>query len=101
MNTNLFTPKYISKKFKTQKEFYNWLNNTTSKIITFKNLNQDLTQMWIAANGEILHCDFQSSIYNGNFINLNNLSILKPLEIFKNGKWRMLNGLIIENILEI
>lgn len=89
--------KYL--KFASQEECDKWLKQNTSKIIHFKNDDQDLTTMHIHASGEILQCDFHANIYIGKFVDIKRLSIGKNLRI-KNeltNKWNQLI-FIIESI---
>ena len=92
-------PIYKEKKFSDVQEFKKWLNKTTYKVVKFKDLGQDLLDMYIAKNGEIIHCNLQSYIYNGRFINMNKLKQSIPIEIFENGKWVKKERLIIDKII--
>lgn len=65
-----FTPVYKDLTFNSEQEFKQWLSNTTYKKIFFKCKGQDLMKINIAENGEILHANLQSSIWNGRFVNM-------------------------------
>lgn len=64
---------FKNKKFETEVEFYKWLDETTYKIIFFKDNGQDLLKLWISESGEIIHTNLQMYIWTGRFINLNTL----------------------------
>ena len=91
-------PKYVTQKFKTKKEFSEWLANTTFKKLILSNLGQDMRKIWVAESGEILHCDFQSSFYNGKFVNMAELSEYSPLEILEEGQWAVKMNLLVDEI---
>jgi len=91
-------PKYATLKFNSKKEFDKWLKETTFKEIIFADFQQDLLKMWVAESGEILHCDFHSRLYNGKFVNIDELAEFTPLQILTNGEWERMNGLLIDEI---
>lgn len=90
---------FKSLRFASKKMLNIWLKENTSKIIHFKNDDQDLTTMHIHATGEILQCNCHGNIYIGKFVDIKRLSIGKNLRI-KNeltNKWNQLI-FIIESI---
>ena len=89
--------KYKKLRFKTEQEFKRWLNEKyTQKINLFD--AGDISTIWIDEEGEILHCDFHGSLYNGCFVDLSTLKEDKPLRIFVYGKWKVFAGLVPESI---
>lgn len=99
METIDFTPKYKNQAFNTKKEFEEWLEKTTHKQLVFEDHGQDLQRMFIADNGEIIHCDFQARIYNGLFVNLEALEEFTPVQIWEDGQWKRKLGLVIEEVI--
>ena len=91
-------PEYVTQKFKTKKEFGEWLADTTFKKLILSNLGQDVRKIWVAKSGEILHSDFQSSLYNGKFLNMAELSEFCPIEILEDGQWAVKMNLLVEKI---
>ncbi len=91
-------PQYKDEIFATQKEFDTWLAEKTHTIIVYADLGQDLQRMWVAETGEILHCDFQSWIYNSSFVNMAELEDFTPVQILRNGEWQRMNGLLVNEI---
>lgn len=91
-------PQYLTNSFKTEEEFHLWLEEITSKKILLKDLGQDMQMIWVAQSGEIIHCDFHASIYNGKFINMQELSEFCPLEILEDNKWVRKMGLLVDEI---
>lgn len=90
---------FKNKTFSTNAAFLTWLGNNTSKKIALLDLGQDMQRIHIHESGEILHCDFQSSIYNGKFVNIDNIKIGQTLEIYEDGKGFIPYGrLIIDEI---
>lgn len=87
-----------NKSFETIGEFDQWLAETTSKEIILAHLGQDMTKMWVDDKGEILHCNFHASIYNGNFVNLDSLEEFCPIEILEEGHWKTKLGLLVDEI---
>lgn len=91
-------PKHKNKKFRSEKEFIDWLNSTAHKKITFEDRQQDLSTMWVDERGEILNCDFNNDIYLGKFVDVKNLWENMPIKITFEEGWRFMKGLIIEKI---
>ena len=93
-------PKYVSKTFDSKKEFEKWLKDTTFLEIHFKDFGQDLTKIYVAKSGEILHCNFQANIYNGAFINVTEAELYDygPIQILEDGKWRSKYWLLIDEV---
>lgn len=88
----------MSQSFNSQKSFDDWLDKTTFKKLILSDLGQDMTRIYVAENGEILHCNFHSSIYNGRFINMAELDEFCPVEILENGQWVRKMGLLVDEI---
>lgn len=72
--------------FRGEAEFNEWLEKTTYKKIFFKDKGQDLMKIWIAESGEILHANLQSSIWNGRFVNMENLEKDSFIQFWNNSK---------------
>ena len=92
------TPRYASKKFNSISEFNSWLNETYHKKIYLEDLGQDITRIWVDEKGEILHCNFHAGIYNGLFININELQDFYPIQILEDGNWVRKLGLLVRAI---
>ncbi len=79
-----------------------WLSETAHKKIHFSDPTIDMQTMWVAKSGEILHTDFQTTIFIGAFVNLDALEEFIQIEFYKegsnNGEWKRLMGLIPESI---
>ena len=71
-----FFSEYKDKKFKTEKDFKEWLRENTDMKICFKDNGQDCLFWYIDNGGEILHCEpFQSSIWIGRIVDLTTVKI--------------------------
>lgn len=93
--------KYRDLAFKTGEEYQKWLNDTTDKIITFKDKGQDLTKIWIDERGEILNSIYQTEIWNGGIVDKNRLAINKPVFLLSNDRTQWCRSdFIIESIEE-
>ena len=78
--------KYKNTKFKTKKEFKNWLKKLTKYHICFEDKGQDFLEWWLDERGEILHCEpFQASVWNGKMVDIGSLKIGKTL-LFQDGR---------------
>lgn len=97
----MLKPKYAEKRFDSEEEFDSWLAKTAFKKIMLDDLGQDMTKMYVAETGEVLHCNFHASIYNGRFINMAELSEFCPIEILENGQWVRKMGLLVNEIKSI
>lgn len=94
-----YTPKFKDKRFKTQAEFDKWLDETTAITLYLEDQGHDMQIMYLAKSGEVLHCDFHSSIYAGKLINLDTLVAEQPLQIWDDLKgWVEYGRLIPETI---
>lgn len=93
--------KFNKRVFSTKKKFKNWLQKMTMHRIDLVDLGQDMQTMWVHKSGEILHTDFQSSIYTGKFINMDNLAVRDPLEISNDELevYMKYNGLVVSKII--
>lgn len=102
MKTPELTPKYKEITFSSKADFNEWLKKTTHVEVKFEDHGQDLLKMWIAKNGEIIHCNMQASVYNGLFVNLEALLEFTPIEIniYPNSptSFERMGGLIVESI---
>lgn len=63
-------PQYKNKKFKSQEEFDIWLKVHTEVKIVFQDDGQDFLEWFVDKNGEVLHGDMQSAIWNGKMVDL-------------------------------
>lgn len=99
METLTFEPKFKTKTFKSRKAFDTWLAETTHKEIILSDLGQDMTKIYVAESGEILHCNFHAGIYNGRFINMAALDDFCPLEFLENGQWVRKMGLLVDEVI--
>lgn len=83
-------PKFKHLRFETKKEFEEWLYRTYTFRIELVGL-QDLTTIFIAESGEILHTNLQSSIWCGKFadVDLSKHDEINYIKIFNNDllKW--------------
>lgn len=75
-------PQYKDLTFATKKKFEKWLNTTTYCIIDLEDCGQDLLRIWAAKTGEILHCNLQGRIWNGKFINMEELEEFVPFGLW-------------------
>lgn len=69
-------PQFKELTFKSQKEFDKWLSEKAKCQIDLVDFGQDMQRIYVHESGEILHCDFQESIYNGKFVD--NIDKLEP-----------------------
>ncbi len=95
----ILKPMYKDVTFKSDKKFKQWIEFLTVYEIDFSDPDIDLQKMHLAKSGEILHCDYHGSIYNGKFVNIKNLDIAKPIQIQdETGEWISYNRLLPEKI---
>ncbi|MCK9370247.1 hypothetical protein M0R04_10105 [Candidatus Dojkabacteria bacterium] len=73
--------KYKNKKFKSKEEFENWLKTYCEIKVVFEDDGQDFLEWFIDKNGEVLHSDFQSSIWNGKMVDLYRIHIGENLPL--------------------
>ena len=78
-------PQHKNKTFQNKEEFDRWLRNTTAYLINFVPHGQDVQKWWVDENGEVLHSDFQASIWNGTMINITMLKELNRV-VLSDGK---------------
>ena len=71
-------------RFKSEKEFSEWLNSHTYKIVRLADNGQDLLCIWLHKSGEIIHCNAQSGIWNGKFVDMEKLEV--GVNLFFDGK---------------
>lgn len=62
------TSQYRDLQFVTEAKFNTWLKKTTKNIIHLEDNGQDLLTIHVDSRGEILHCNLQGSVWNGNLI---------------------------------
>jgi hypothetical protein len=86
--------------FQNEEDFNQWLSENYYIKITLEDHGQDIQLMYIHESGEILHCYFHSTIYNGKFIQPKALTIGKPLYIFNPALQTTIkyNSLVVESI---
>ncbi len=77
-------PKYKDLKFKTKTEFETWLKKTTKYKVYFEDKGQDFLVWWIDKDGEVLHSDMQSWLWNGRMVEIKSLKVKGYLK-FVNG----------------
>lgn len=93
------TPKYRDLRFNKVDTFNRWLDEKATKIIWFEDEGQDLNAIWIDDEGEILHCNLQTEIWCGRFVNVNELKEGEPVKMhFEHTGWRTMMKLIVEKI---
>lgn len=68
--------------FKSEQEFDKWRDSVTHIIIDLVDYGQDVQRLWVARNGEIIHTDWQSSVWSGGFIDLDRIEKGVPLFLF-------------------
>jgi hypothetical protein len=90
--------KFKDLKFKSKVEMNEWLKKVTHKVIDLKDNGQDMQRIWVHETGEILNCDFHSSIYCGKFIDMKKLVVGNHLNIWDDEKkrYKIYQGLFIE-----
>ena len=77
--------KYKNLKFKSTKEFEEWLEKTTKYKVNFEDKGQDFLHWWIDERGEVLHSSMQSSVWNGFIVDLP-LLIMGKVIVFSDGR---------------
>ena len=77
-----FAVKYKNKKFKTQSGFKRWLNKNGKYIISFVDKGQDCLEWVIDEQGEVLHANIQSGVWNGHIVNLKTIKVGKEIGVF-------------------
>jgi hypothetical protein len=92
--------KFRNLRFNSEAEMNEWLKETTFKIIDLVDNGDDMQRIWVRESGEILNCDFHSSIYNGKFVDIEKLDVGNTLNIFDEEKqcYRVYEQLIIKAI---
>lgn len=97
---NDMKPQFLNKRFSTNKVFFNWLGETSKLKISFEDKGQDLQNMWVHSTGEILHCDFHARIYNGKFVNINEIKVGEPVLIYndENSSYDIMHGLVVSDL---
>lgn len=80
--------KFKDLKFNSEAEMNEWLKKVTYKVIDLKDNGQDMQRIWVHETGEILNCDFHSSIYCGKFIDMKKLAVGNHLNIWDEEKKR-------------
>lgn len=61
-------PIYRDIKFESNIQFQDWLYKTTATILRFEDCGQDFLTWHLADNGEVIHSDMQSSVWNGTMV---------------------------------
>jgi len=75
-------PRFKHLKFKSDSDFEEWLRKHTKYKITFEDCGQDFLVWHLDEAGEVLHSlPFQSSIWNGQFVNVLKLGVGKFPEL--------------------
>lgn len=93
-------PQFKDLKFESIVAFNAWLKDKKHKTIVLFDQGQDLTKMYIHESGEILHCNYHASIYNGKFLNKHMMRVGDPIAIWDEEKqiYELMGRLIIEKI---
>jgi len=91
-------PIYKDVSFESEKEFQAWLKKTTVCEIEFEDHGQDLMKIWIAENGEILHANLQASIWNGRFVDVENLEEFTPIHLYQGSESQRYINLVVVKI---
>ena len=74
-------PQYKNKTFKSKEDFNNWLKSKTEIKIVFEDNGQDFLEWFVDKNGEVLHSDMQSIVWNGKMVDLIKIKIGKNLPL--------------------
>ena len=55
--------------------------------------------MWVHRTGEILHCDFCARVYNGRFVNVDEIKVGEPVLIYNNesSSYDIMHGLVVSD----
>lgn len=72
---------YRDLKFKSKKHFQVWLNKITKYEISFVDKGQDCLKWFLDEGGEVLNSNLQSSVWNGELVDLFSLEAGKGIEI--------------------
>ncbi len=78
-----YKAEYKDLKFKSKQEFDKWLVEKTKYEIEFVDNGQDCLKWFIDNGGEVLHSEKQSSIWNGELVDLYSLRVGKNIEIME------------------
>ena len=102
MSTEIKQAQFLEYRFKNEELFKEWLRSIWSKKIRLVDKGQDMTAMWIHETGEILHCNFHASIYDGRFVDLESLQECSAIRLWNNEslEWDVMNNLVVESITE-
>lgn len=74
--------RYKDKKFNNKAEFESWLKENTHVTVQLKDIGQDLLTLHACPEGEVLHTNIQSTIYNGRIIDLSHAEPDKNLRVW-------------------
>lgn len=85
--------KFKKLTFNSEKEFNEWLDKTTFVKVFLNQKGQDLTKLWLADSGEVLHANMQAKIWNGKFVNMKTLKQNTNLCFFNENtnEWDVMN----------
>lgn len=72
---------YRDLKFKSKKHFQVWLNKIMKYEISFVDKGQDCLKWFLDEGGEVLNSNLQSSVWNGELVDLFSLKVGKGIEI--------------------
>jgi len=89
-------PRFKYLPFQTKQQKIDYLIPHIAKTVHLKG-SQDLTKFYIDKYGEILQCDAQGNIWNGEFVHVSSLKVNEPVFFFKNGIYGKSN-LIVEKV---
>jgi len=88
-------------QFASEAAFKRWLKKTTKYIITFIDNGQDLRKIWVADNGEIIHCNQQAWVWNGDFVDISKAKKGQSVLFYTYQKRWTEMGFIIENVTKL
>ena len=76
-------PQFKEKRFNSDEELNQWLDEISKYEITLRDFGQDMLKLWVHESGEILYSMFFSIIYFGKFLNTDALKEGEPIEIWE------------------
>jgi len=101
MQRQKYYPEFKNKTFKSKESFGKWLQKTTEYVIEFVDNGQDCLEWDIDKGGEVLNSNLQSSIWNGQIVNLFELEIGKKIGTLVMGKMEtQFYDFIVEKIID-
>lgn len=77
---------YKNKRFESREKFDNWLKLKTEIKIVFEYEGQDFMEWFVDTNGEVLHSDAQSAVWNGTMVDFTKIKIGECLPLQNGNK---------------